>query len=235
MRHLNARMFVLAVTLCTPTSFAVAQECGKTEAVAQGETLEQLAARCKTTAEAILSANPSLAPSEIQAGLQLDMPADADGDWLGRARDAVRDAGERVNQAAEAAGRSVSDYLSDQPDLNRDILEFGERLGLPGVSTKESRGADVTVATRSAGPGEEVTLNASGLPGGAEVVIGVRIGNEAPFRTVSRAQTSRAGTLQVTVPVPEQAQKGQEIGFAVETANGRVRVVSEPFSVGARR
>lgn len=137
-----------------------------------------------------------------------------------------------MNEAAEAAGRSVSDYLSDQPDLNRDILEMGERLGLPGVSTSQSRGAELMVVPKDVGPGDNVDLNANGLPGGVEVTIGVRIGEEADFRTISRARTNEAGLLEATVPVPEQAQKGEKIAFAVETVDGRVRVVSEPFDVG---
>lgn len=198
------------------------------------ETLEQFAARCGTTAEAIRS--PTIDPTEIRAGLEFNMPEDdANGDWLGRARDAVRQAGERVNEAAEAAGRSVSDYLSDQPDLNQDILEFGERLGLPGVHTNESRGAELTVTPASEGADEKLILRTRGRPSNAEVRIAMRVENEEDFRTVNRAQTDRAGALEVTVPVPEEAEKGTKIAFAIETVNGRVRVLSEVFEVGPMR
>lgn len=232
MPQLKVKLCALAVTLFAVSPTVAAQVCGKTEVMDEGETLEQLAARCETTAGAVLSANPSLDAGDIRAGLQLKMPESAEGDWLSRARQAVTEAGERVNEAAEAAGRSVSDYLSDQPDLNRDILEMGERLGLPGVSTSQSRGAELMVVPKDVGPGDNVDLNANGLPGGVEVTIGVRIGEEADFRTISRARTNEAGLLEATVPVPEQAQKGEKIAFAVETVDGRVRVVSEPFDVG---
>ncbi|WP_324765491.1 LysM peptidoglycan-binding domain-containing protein (plasmid) [Sinorhizobium meliloti] len=232
MLQLKAKLGMLAVTLFAVSPTVAAQVCGKTEVVDEGETLEQLAARCETTVDAVLSANPALDADDIQAGLQLKMPESAEGDWLSRARQAVSVAGERVNEAAEAAGRSVSDYLSDQPDLNRDILEMGERLGLPGVSTSQSRGAELMVIPKDVGPGDKVDLNANGLPGGVEVTMGVRIGDESDFRAISRARTNEAGLLEATVPVPEQAQKGDEIAFAVETVDGRVRVVSEPFNVG---
>ncbi|MGK9262017.1 hypothetical protein [Sinorhizobium meliloti] len=88
------------------------------------------------------------------------------------------------------------------------------------------------VVPKDVGPGDNVDLNANGLPGGVEVTIGVRIGEEADFRTISRARTNEAGLLEATVPVPEQAQKGEKIAVAVETVDGRVRVVSEPFDVG---
>ncbi len=118
MRQMNSAAGPLAATFCSLAFPAAAQTCGKAEALEAGETLEQLAARCNTTAQAILSVNPSLDRNEIRAGFQLQMPEQAaDGDWLDRARDAVREAGERVNEAASAAGRSVSDYLPDQPDL----------------------------------------------------------------------------------------------------------------------
>ncbi|MBP2233996.1 phage tail protein X [Sinorhizobium kostiense] len=234
MRQLNPTAGFVAAALCVLAFPAAAQPCGKTEALATGETLEQLAGRCSTTVEAILSANPSLERNEIRAGLQLEMPAEAaDDDWLDRARDAVREAGERVDEAARAAGRSVSDYLSDQPDLNRDLLEFGERLGLPGISPSPTKGAELVVASKGTAPGEEVSLEAWGLPGNAEVTVGVRIGDEPDFRTVSRAKTDQSGMLKVTIPVPEEARAGQEIAFVVETVNRRVRLVSDPFEIGS--
>ncbi|ASY65517.1 Gamma-D-glutamyl-L-diamino acid endopeptidase I (plasmid) [Sinorhizobium sojae CCBAU 05684] len=213
---------------------AAAQTCGKNEAIAEGETLEQLAARCDTEVEAILSANPSLERTDIRAGLQLEMPAaSGEEDWLDRARNAVRDAGERVHGAAEATGKSVSEYLSEQPDLNRDILEFGERLGLPGVSAGASGEAELTVVPKSAGPGENVTLVAQGLPGDAEVSIDARIGDGSDFQNISRARTDAAGRLQATVAVPAGAREGQEIVFAVETTDGRMRLVSDVFDLGS--
>lgn len=66
----------------------------------------------------------------IAAGIEIDMPGLFGGDLLGRARDAVRDATGSIDRAARQARKSASEYLSDNPDLSRDILEFGERLGL---------------------------------------------------------------------------------------------------------
>ncbi|MGK9262018.1 LysM peptidoglycan-binding domain-containing protein [Sinorhizobium meliloti] len=86
MPQLKVKLCALAVTLFAVSPTVAAQVCGKTEVVDEGETLEQLAARCETTAGAVLSANPSLDAGDIRAGLQLKMPESAEGDWLSRAR-----------------------------------------------------------------------------------------------------------------------------------------------------
>jgi hypothetical protein len=52
--------------------------------------------------------------------------------FLDRARNAVQEAGKDVQAAAKKAGRSVSDFLVDHPDLNRDIVDFGQQVGVPG-------------------------------------------------------------------------------------------------------
>src|SRR5207253_9603952 len=53
----------------------------------------------------------------------------ADG-FLDRARNAVQEAGKDVQTAAKKAGRSMRDFLTDHPDLNRDIVVFGEQVGV---------------------------------------------------------------------------------------------------------
>lgn len=69
--------------------------------------------------------------------------------------------------------------------------------------------------------------------GNVEVAVGVRIGDETAFRTVSGAKTDQSKMLKVTIPVPDEARAGQEIAFVVETVNGRVRLVSDPFEIGS--
>lgn len=88
---------------------------------------------------------------------------------LDKARDAVRDAGETIEDAARDAGRDASDFLADNPDLNRDILDLGQSMGLPGFGdAKPYAGAALTVAPAEVAPGAEVTLSAVGLPGKAK-------------------------------------------------------------------
>src|SRR5258706_13758242 len=72
-------------------------------------------------------------------------PALAAESLLDRARDAVHDAAKTVEEAAKSAGRSVKDFLVDHPDLNRDIIDFGARVGVPGFAGETAKAASVSV------------------------------------------------------------------------------------------
>lgn len=173
-----------------------------------------------------------LAAAAILAALAI-MPASAQ-TLLDKARDAVRDAGETIEDAARDAGRDASDFLADNPDLNRDILDLGQRMGLPGFEdAKPYAGANLTAAPAEAGPGAGVMLTAAGLPGNADVVIGFgpRGGDYAVLAT--GVTTTDRGTLEQAVTVPDDARPGDIAVFTAETADGRVRLVSEPVTIVA--
>lgn len=157
-------------------------------------------------------------------------PASAES-FLDQARDAVRDAGRDIENAAKAAGRSIQDFLVDNPDLNRDIVDFGKRVGVPGFEeTRPDRGARVVLMPFKAVPGDPVTVTAVGLPGGADVSIAAGM-SAATAVPVGKAKTSERGVLDVDVKVPAIAKAGESLVFVVETADGRVRLVSDPFRV----
>ena len=165
-------VIAIALSSLAVAPAATAQStCGAQTTANAGETLADVAERCGVTVEALMEANPALSAQEVAPGVEIDMPGTSGNDLLGRARDAVRGAAEEIEGAAESVGRSVTDYLSDNPDLSRDILEFGERVGLPGVSAGPSAGAEVVVSPSAAGIGDEVTVHASGLRGDAKVAI----------------------------------------------------------------
>jgi hypothetical protein len=150
---------------------------------------------------------------------------------LDKAREAVRDAGEKIEEAARDAGRDASDFLANNPDLNRDIIDLGKRMGLPGFDdAKPYVGANLTVVPATAGPGSEVMLTAAGLPGAAKV----RLGFGPPGQDhmpIATAVTSDRGTIERAVTVPASASPGETMVFTAETEDGRVRLVSEPFAV----
>ncbi len=151
---------------------------------------------------------------------------------LDQAREAVRDAGEKVEDAARDAGRDASDFLADNPDLNRDILDLGKRMGLPGFEdTRPYAGPSLTVAPAVAAPGAAVLLTAVGLPGKASVVIGFgpRGGDYALIAT--GLTTTDRGTLEQPVTVPDQARPGETAVFTAETADGRVRLISDALTI----
>ena len=223
---------VIAGSLATLplASFADAQtSCGGKTTLTAGETLADVAERCDVTVDALMEANPDLPVGAIPAGTEIDLPGLFGGDFLGRARNAVGQAGREVEDAAKRAGKSVSDYLSDNPDLNRDILKFGERLGLPGVKAPAPEiGADITVSPASGRSGDEVVVRVSGLRGESDVAIGAGLPG-AKFEVLKRAKTTAAGRLEVTVTIPPWAAEQSSLVFVAET--DRVRLTSEPVVI----
>jgi Protein of unknown function (DUF5818) len=73
-------------------------------------------------------------PMVLIATLSAAGAAAAADSLLERARGAVQDAAQSIEQAAKNAGRSVKDFLGDHPDLNRDLIDFGKRVGVPGFA-----------------------------------------------------------------------------------------------------
>ena len=172
----------------------------------------------------------------VLAGLMAaapSVPASADS-VLDRARDAVREAGRKIDQAAKDAGRSVRDFLTDNPDLNRDILDFGQQVGVPGFEgAKPQAGPGITLSMPAGVPGAEVTIAAIGLPGDMDVAVGARPatgGAPDSYQLLAHGHTDNRGVLFVTVRVPD-AKPGSEVVFLVETADLRVRLASEPLKV----
>jgi LysM repeat protein len=202
--------------------------CGSEATVAAGETLADVAERCDVSLGALFDANPDVRSTDVATGTRIAIPAAGKNGVLDRAGSAFKQAGQEIENAATRAGQSVSEYLSDNPDLNRDILEWGEWLGLPGVAPQAQGGADVVVSPDTGRPGETVTIRAVGLKGDTEV----RIGAGPPrseYEILERARTTRDGRLEATIQVPEWSADPGAIVFVVET--DRVRLTSEPFKV----
>ncbi len=157
-------------------------------------------------------------------------PAAADG-LLDRARNAVQEAGKSVEQAAKDAGRNVSDYLVDHPELNRDLVDLGKELGLPGFDQAgPTHGPELIARPSPVGVGGTVELTATGLPGTAAVTISAGA-SAKDAKEIATATTTDRGTLQAEVKVPETATGGTSLLFVVETADQRARLVSEPIEV----
>jgi hypothetical protein len=171
-------------------------------------------------------------PALLLAVFATAAPAAAD-DFLDRARQAVRDAGKEVGAAAKDAGRSVRDFLADNPSLNRDIIDFGETVGVPGFDTpKPVAGPLVGFSVPEAAPGADLTLTASGLPGNSEVTVAAGP-SPGELRRLVQAKTSDRGDLLTTVAVPPAPDGGNTLVFVIETADQRIRLVSPPFKVAA--
>ena len=152
-------------------------------------------------------------------------------EFLDKAREAVRDAGKKIEDAAKDAGRSVRDFLTDNPDLNRDIVDFGKTIGVPGFEeAPPASGPGVALSVAEGAPGSEVTLKAAGLPGNTDIAVSAGP-TPRDMRALATARSNERGDAFVTVKVPPKPEDGDTLAFALETADGRVRLVSGPFKV----
>ena len=159
--------------------------------------------------------------------------ASAADSFLDRAREAVQEAGKEVDAAAKKAGRSVRDFLTDHPELNRDIVDFGQQVGVPGFAdAKPASGPVVALSVPQGRTGDEVTVTASGLPGDAPVTVGAGP-SPSEVRRLADARTSNRGVLLVTVNVPPKPDNSDKLLFVIETVDGRLRIASEAFRVVA--
>jgi hypothetical protein len=171
----------------------------------------------------------------LLAALIVAMPlaAFAADSFLDKARQAVQEAGKQVGAAAKQAGRSVRDFLTDHPDLNRDVVDFGSQVGVPGFDgAAPVLGPVVLVSIPQAPAGAEVTLQVRGFPGSAPVEIAAEPAGGEP-KVIASGTTTDRGELFATVTVPPAPESGQNLVFVVETTDGRVRVASELFNVTA--
>ena len=151
---------------------------------------------------------------------------------LDKAREAVRDAGETIEDAARDAGRDASDFLADNPDLNRDILDLGKRMGLPGFEdAKPYVGANLTAAPAEAGAGRRGHAHRRRPAGQGEREARLRAARRRLPRCSPPTSTTDRGTLEQAVTVPDEAKPGETAVFTVETADGRVRLISEPVTI----
>jgi hypothetical protein len=159
-------------------------------------------------------------------------PAAADS-FLDKARAAVQEAGKQVGAAAQQAGRSVRDFLTDNPDLNRDVVDFGREMGVPGFEgAKAAIGPVVLVSVPQAPSGATVTLQVRGFPGEAELIVSAEpAGGSAEI--IAHGVTSDRGEAFVDARIPKAPDDGENLTFIVATADGRVTVRSELFSVVA--
>jgi hypothetical protein len=106
-------------------------------------------------------------------------------------------------------------------------------MGLPGFEDAQPYvGANLGVLPATAAPGAPVALTAVGLPGNAKVVaaFGPARGEQPAIAT---GVTNERGAIELNATVPATARPGDTGVFAIETENGRVRVVSEAFTVAA--
>lgn len=226
---------IAAVALGALTSAALAQTaCGTSTSARAGETLAELAARCDVSVAELREANPGIEGDTLAAGTTIAMPAAAaesgETDLIGRARELLRDAGTEIERAARDAGQSVSDYLSGNPDIGRDLRDLGESYGLPGFGGGTGAGVEVTVTTPLPAAGEEVTVTATGLRPNAAAEIGIGP-SRTDYEIVEKATADDGGRLETTFALPDWITASERVVFVVDTENVTVR--SDPIEVAS--
>lgn len=230
----------LAVCLCGLASPAYA-DCGSEVRVRAGDTLSSIAARCNVSEGKILRLNPGVDGSkDLHSGMHVTVSSqdtarsaadaesgDTTGDVFGRLRGYAKQAGESVEDFAKQAGHSVEQVIKSNPDLHQRVLKLGQTLHIPGVDGAKPQ---VSLSTDHGIPGTPVTLSVIGLAGHQHVEIaGGPPGSD--YKVLAEAQTSAAGTLQVTLNVPQWAKAGKDFIFVVASAQHDVAARSPHFSV----
>ncbi|HEV7433598.1 MAG TPA: hypothetical protein VGO22_01805 [Pseudorhizobium sp.] len=185
---------------------------------------------CEMPLDILLAQNATndtgTAATESTAVDPVEAPDVDAGGWLDRAKQAVQDAGREIGEAATATGRSAAEYLSDNPDLNRQVLEFGQDLGVPGFDAAPASGARFDATLESDG---QLHIEAAGLPGNQEVQLGWL--DQERFVELETLRTGDNGRIDITVAMPADLEVSQQVTLAVETADRRLRLASDPITV----
>lgn len=177
----------------------------------------------------VLAQNTSASPEgSVEEGATVSPAQSADEDadgWLNRAKQAVQDAGREIGEAATATGRSAADYLADNPDLNQQVLEFGQDLGIPGFDAERASGARLDAVLADG----RLQIEAVGLPRNQEVQLGWL--EQERFVALETLSTGANGAINTDIAMPAGLETDQQVILAVETADRRLRLTSAPITL----
>lgn len=171
---------------------APAAACGAEVTVAAGDTLAGIAARCGSSVDALLRANPAIGdPRLLQLGQRLRIPAAA---------------------AAPAGGTGDGTGAARRPAGNRDGLTAeGYRPPARGVQ-------GLLLTPRSGAPGTTVTIEVMGVPPGP-AVLGAGL-QGADWQRLAHIRVPDSGRVSAALAVPRWARPGETLVFTVQPAQG---------------
>lgn len=177
----------------------------------------------------VLAQNTAASPEgSVEEGANVSPAQSSDVDvdgWLNRAKQAVQDAGREIGEAATATGRSAADYLADNPDLNQQVLEFGQDLGIPGFDAERASGARLDAVLADG----RLQIEAVGLPRNQEVQLGWL--EQERFVALETLSTGANGAVDTDIAMPAGLEPDQTVILAVETADRRLRLTSAPITL----
>lgn len=209
--------------------------CGADYTVRPGDTLYAIAQQCRVPISRIMDLNPRLDPRAMEVGQELDLVADARGDY----RDAPRnpadqreyrvERGDNFSTIAAQLGLSIFELIAANEDLDPFNLQPGDRIEVP--VRDDVRGA-FSVSPHEGAPGSVVEIDARNLRPNDWVTIGA--GPQASeWQPIRQVQVDGEGRLDTNVRVPDWADRGDDLIFVVDTDRGRT-LKSDPFDVTAR-
>lgn len=221
--------FLLTLVLLGGSSLTTtvlgATPCDGTVVIQHNDTLSSIAARCNVSEALLLNANPSIQGSgDLQVGATLQVRPGDGGGVGATVRSFSRRAGDTVGTLASDVGSSVRDLLDKNPDLKARLDKVGSTVGLTG-----DQAAMATVLPRSGPPGSMVTITVNGLQPSSPISIGVGAPGAA-YTVIGHAQSTKSGTVESKVTVPNDAMSGNGIVFSIGTGGG-VAARTAPFAV----
>lgn len=256
-RPARPRTSLLALmTLLAATAFAApaaAQSpCGDRVTVVYGDTLFDIAERCETTVEELVTHNELIDdPDVLEVGWELEVPPVDPADEIpdGRGEPPTAPPGapgvhvvERGDTLAEIAARydvPLGTLIAANDIENPNLIHVGQRIALPDGDgdrrpplPEPPTPARVAITPTAGAPGTAVTVTASGFPPGAHVHVGAGRA-QSEYDVLERTEADAEGRVRATVELPGFAEPREEWVFVVTTPDQRVEGRSERFAVRA--
>jgi LysM repeat protein len=196
------------------TPAAAAAACGDTYTVQRGDYLSKIAKTCGISLSNLISYNPEITDiNRVFPGQVIRLKSSGTIPVTGDTYTVVR--GDYLSLIAQRFGTTVSELLSLNPAItNPSILYVGQVIKLPtGLST-----GLISLSTRSAKVGAQVTVKVNGFPASADVDF--RIGKEgAAYSAVVDGKTDSTGAATAKVTIPSTAKTGEKWVVKVTTTS----------------
>lgn len=232
LKSLLALLLASALALLALPAAAQGQgPCGDSVTVVAGDTLNAIAARCGTSVEMIVAANPEIInPNFVYVGQQLTMPSASDGSEPDTPGRYIVQPGDTLTSIARRFGTTVAAIVAANPQIsNPDFIYVGQPVTIPGQAGNEGR--TVTIAPTSGPPGTPVQVAASGFP--ANIAVNLGVGRwRSEYDIVGNARTSDDGSLNAQVTIPDVAGTNERwVVTVVATDDPTLKTSSNSFDV----
>ena len=209
-----------------------------TYVVQPGDTLRSIARALDVRLIDLYRLNPGVDWRNLRVGQILNVPAPAEPPPPEPPADAefyVVQAGDTLYAIARAHGLTLGEIFDLNPGIDPQALRVGQVIRVGGVAPPQPeppapQPAEVRLEPASGAPGTIVTLSASGFQSFVELKVSAG-SDVSSLQEFERVTSDSGGSASLNVRIPDWAAETGMLVFAVETLNGRVRVLSETFNV----